>query len=246
MDKYEHIRNLKVGFCDVDFKEELKPSVLLQYFEEAATTSAEELGFGYSFCRRNGYAFFLTEIHVEFARAVKLQENLLVKTWPLKPSFVVFNREYQVCAKDGEPIVSATSRWGLVDLSDGKILPSKTVEGQDYSTYRTDRVLETSGKIKRFDIEDGRLAYSMTVANSEYDHNMHVNNTRYADYIFNCFSVAELKERKVKSFALSYAKQNREGEILRFFRKDDQAESLICGVNEQSEIVVRGEIVFVE
>lgn len=41
----------------------------------------------------------------------------------------------------------------------------------------------------------------MTVANSEYDHNMHVNNTRYADYCFNCFSVAELKEKKLKGFA---------------------------------------------
>lgn len=246
MEKYEHVRNFDVGFCDVDFKEEVKPSVFLRYFEEAASTSAEELGFGHSFCKENGCAFFLTEIHIEFLRPVKLQEKIQVKTWPLAPSFVVFNREYQICTQEEELLVSATSRWGLVNREDGKILPSKTVSGQDYSTYRTDKALEINGKIRRFDYTEGRLAFSLTIANSEYDHNMHVNNTRYADYCFNCFTVAQLQEKKVKNFSLSYVKQCHEGETIRFYRKDEGNATLICGVNEQDETVVRSEIIFEE
>ena len=244
MEKYEYVKNLEVGYCDVDFKEQLKPSVLLKYFEEAATRSAEELGFGYSFCKENGFAFFLTEIHVEVLRMARVQDKIRIKTWPLKPSFVVFNREYQISDDRDNVLIAATSRWGLVDLKEGKILPSKTVEGQDYSTYRTDKALEVSGKMKRFDPIEGYLAYSMTVANSEYDHNMHVNNTRYADYVFNCFTVKQLKENTLKSFALSYVKQCHEGEIIRFYRKDDGKETLVCGVNESDEIVMRAEVVF--
>ena len=244
MEKYEHIRTFDVGFCDVDFKDELKPSVLLGYFEEAACSSADELGFGYKFCKPKGYAFMVTEIRVQFLRPARLEEKVCVKTWPLAPSFVVFNREYELCKESGERLAVATSRWCLADLASGKILPSKVVEGQDYSTYRTDRALDENGKIPRFPFSEGELVFTMTVANSEYDHNMHVNNTRYADYCFNCFSVAELSQKKLKKFSLAYVKQCHEGETLRFYRKETDDATLVCGVNGEDETVVRAEICF--
>lgn len=245
MEKYEHIRTFDVGFCDVDFKDELKPSVLLGYFEEAACSSADELGFGYKFCKPKGYAFMVTEIRVQFLRPARLEEKVCVKTWPLAPSFVVFNREYELCKESGERLVVATSRWCLADLASGKILPSKVVEGQDYSTYRTDRALDENGKIPRFPFSEGELAFTMTVANSEYDHNMHVNNTRYADYCMNCFTIAELSKRKLKRFCISYVKQCKEGDTLRFYlKREADGIFLAHGFNEANEIVVQSQITF--
>lgn len=246
MQPYEHIRTFDVGFCDVDFKDELKPSAALALFEEVACSSAEELGFGYSFCKPLGYAFMVSEIRVEFLRAVRLGEKICLKTWPTPPSYVVFGREYRIEDAFGETIANATSRWCMADIKSGKILSSKLLPGQDYSTYNTSRALVADGKIARFQESEGRLAFSMTVANAEYDHNMHVNNTRYADYCFNCFSVAELSERKLKGFALSYVKQCHEGEVLRFYRKDEAEKTLVCGFNGAGETVVRAEIVFTD
>ena len=96
-----------------------------------------------------------------------------------------------------------------------------------------------------FKQEDGELKFSLTIANSEYDHNMHVNNTRYADYCFNCFSVAELAERRLKQFSISYLKQCKEGENLKFYRKEQEVGCyLVHGFNELGEIVVQSLIVF--
>lgn len=244
MEKYGHIKNFEVGFCDVDFKDELKPSALLAYFEEAACSSAEELGFGYRFCKPNGYAFMVTEIKCEFFRPIPLGECVEVETWPLPPSYVVFNREYELRAKSGETLVLATSRWCMSDVKSGKILSSKVLQNQDYATYRTDRALEDSAKIPKFSMEEGELGFEMTVANSEYDHNMHVNNTRYADYCFNCFSVAELSKKRLKRFSIAYVKQCKEGERLRFFKKQDGENVLVCGFNGANVLVVRSEIRF--
>lgn len=246
MKSYEHIRSFDVGFCDVDFKDELKPSKVLAYFEEAACSSVEELGYGYSFCKRLGVAFMLTEVRCEFLRPAKLGETAVIKTWPLPPSYVIFGREYRIEDGNGTAIANATSRWCMTDMNCGKILPSKLLLGQDYSTYNTAKALASEGKIPRFKEEEGELKYSMTVANSEYDHNMHVNNTRYADYCFNCFSTDELFRRRLKGFSIAYAKQCREGERLRFFRKDEaDGKSVVCGFNDAGEIVVHSEIAFV-
>lgn len=243
-----HVRKFQVKYCDADFKDELKVSSALGYFEEAACSSADELGFGYAYLKPKNYAFMVSSICVEFKKPIYLSQEMCLRTWPLKPSYVVFGREYQICDENGGVFANASSRWCLVDMQTGKLLQSKVIDNQDYSTYNTDKALENvQWKIPSFSLEDGELRFSLTIANSEYDHNMHVNNTRYADYCLNCFSIAELSRCQIKKFQISYVKQCKEGETLRFYRKktDDENESyLVQGINGNGETVVQSLIVF--
>lgn len=248
MKNYVHKKEFSVRYCDADFKDELKPSAVLAYLEEVACSSAEELGFGYSFVKPRGYAFMVCNICCEFVAPIRLGENVLAQTWPTPPTRVVFGREYQMQSQTGEVLLNASSRWCLIDMATGKLLHSKAIDNQDYSTYNTKKALQNPlWRIPPFKQEEGILKYSMTVANSEYDHNMHVNNTRYAEYCFNCFSVEELGKRKLKFFTISYVKQCKEGDILRFYRKDlHEGEYLIQGFNGKEETVVQAKICFLE
>ena len=142
--------------------------------------------------------------------------------------------------------MNASSRWCLIDLNTGKIAPSKLIEGQDYATYNTDRALvDVNWKIPTFEVDQELCRFSIDIANSEYDHNMHVNNTRYADYCFNVFSLQELKDASLQSFAISYVKQCYEGDKLFFYRKEvSQGHFLVLGRNQNDEIVIQAEICF--
>ena len=241
MQKYEHVKEFEIKYCETDFKDEIKLSSVLACFEEVAGSSADELGFGYQDLKPRKISFVLSGLCCEFYEPIMQGDKVAFKTWPLPPSYVAFGREYEVWSKDRKrKLCSATSRWCLLDLNNGKLLQSKEIFGQDYSTYNTDRALDFKNwKITAFDLNDGELRYSMTVANSEYDHNLHVNNTRYADYCLNCFSVAELKEKTLKRFQISYCKQCKEGDELRFYRKETaDGEYTVCGVNQFNETVV--------
>ena len=247
MKPYEHIKEFTIKYCDADFKDEMKLSVALALMEEVACSSADELGFGYAYVKPRGYAFMVTNICMELIQPISLGETVLLKTWPLPPSHVIFGREYQ-CELQGKTAINASSRWCLVDMKDGKLLSSKVIEGQDYSTYNTKRVFEeVKWKIPTFPLEEGELRYSMAVANSEYDHNMHVNNTRYADYCLNCFTIAELAGWKVKKFSIYYVKQCKEGDVLNFYRKRvEDGGYLVRGTNGAGETVVQAQIYFEE
>lgn len=243
--KYEHKKIFQVKYCEADFKDELKASVALSYMEEVACSSADELGFGYQFIKPRGYAFMVTNVCCEFVRPIKIEEIVTVKTWPLPPSYVIFGREYQFLSSTDEVLLNASSRWCLIDLATGKLLPSKIIEGQDYSTYNTSKTIENvQWKISSFAVEEGELRFSLMIANSEYDHNFHVNNTRYADYCLNCFSVAELANMRLLKMHISYVKQCKEGETLRFYRKEQDGEFLIQGINERDETVVLAKFAF--
>ncbi len=245
---YEHVKEFLIKYCDVDFKDQLKPSVTLSYLEEVACSSAEELGFGYSFVKPRGYAFMVTNISCEFIRPVLLGELIQVKTWPTPPSHVVFGREYQILSESGEICMNASSRWCMIDMNTGRLLQSKLLPEQDYSTYNTTKVLQDIvWKAPIFQKEDGELKFTLTIANSEYDHNMHVNNTRYADYCFNCFSVAELAKWKLKRFTISYIKQCKEGDTLRMYRKmQEDKRYIVQGFNQEGNVVVQAQILFEE
>ena len=122
MKLYEHIKTFDVKYCDTDFKDELKPSAVLAYLEEVACSSADELGFGYSYLKPRGYAFMLTNIRCEFLSPVPLGAHITVKTWPTPPSYVVFGREYQILSESGDILMNATSRWCMVDMKSGRLL----------------------------------------------------------------------------------------------------------------------------
>ncbi len=240
MKAYEYIQEFKIKYCDVDFKDEMKVSTALALMEEVACDSADELGFGYSYVKVQGYAFVISNIHIEFVRPVTLGEYVRVKTWPTVPSHVIFGREYQFESMEGEVLLSASSRWCLINVQSGKILPSKVIDNQNYATYNTKKLFENiKWRIPLFSKEEGVLSFTLTIANSEYDHNMHVNNTCYAEYCLNCFSVEELKVLRLKRFTISYVKQCHEGETLRFYRKKEDDRYFIQGMNEKDEAVVQ-------
>jgi hypothetical protein len=49
----------------------------------------------------------------------------------------------------------------------------------------------------------------------------------------------------LKYFSISYVRQCKEGEILRFYRKkQNENEYLVQGMNEKAEIVVQAKLVF--
>ena len=248
MKPYQFNRTFTVQYRDVDFNERIKISSLLALMGDAAGASADELGFGSSYVKPKGYTFMIANTYLECEKPIKVGQTVCLKTWPLPPSRAIFNREYIFLDEQETPLVKATSRWCLVDVENGKIIPSKAIENQDYSTYNTQKVVENvQWKIPAFSLDEGECKFTLTISNSEYDYNMHVNNTRYADYCLNCFSVAQLQAWSIKKFAISYVKQCHEGDVLRFYRKRlDDKSYLVQGVNEQNEIVVQSHVEFQE
>ena len=248
MKPYEYLQNFDVKYYESDFKDEIKISTVLAYLEEVACASADELGFGYSYIRERGYAFVVSGICVEFHRTIAQGEHICVSTWPTPPTHVVFGREYRLCGIHGEVLANASSRWCMLDKNTGKILSSKLLVEQDYSTYNKAKALENvAWKLPAMDKNKAKECFVITIANSEYDHNFHVNNTRYADYCMNVFTIAELAKKCLKRFTICYQKQCYEGETLRFYRfETDKNVYLVCGNNEREETVVQAEIVFTE
>ncbi len=225
---YCHRRSFALRCSDVDFKDEIKLSALLSFTQEAASSSADELGFGYEALKRDGRGFIIASTYGEIYRRAKFGETLTVETWPLPPRHVIFDRDYRVLDEKGERIAALSSRWCLVDLARFAMLtPDKLGEVHARCPYRAEKTVETpNGKIPKIG-DMGREMYRMRVGNSHCDHYLHANNARYPDFFADCFSEEELAHRAVRAFRIVYVKQAREGDELSLLRKDGKGESFL-------------------
>jgi acyl-ACP thioesterase len=213
--KYVYDYALKTRYVEYDSRDRLKLSAWLTYLQEAGSGGAEQLGCGSDFLWQRGWGFIVTGYYLEIYRSVPVNTPLKVRTWALPPKHVIFERSYEFLTEDGEKIASAESRWCLLDITRGKLLPADSIGKTNIEDYRTDKALDFS-LWKIAEKGEGKLVFSTKVYPSDYDHYGHVNNTHYADFCMNCFTQEEWKA--VKSFQIAYEKQCFIGDELSFYR----------------------------
>lgn len=214
---YLHKKEYELRYTDVDFKDNLKLSALTSLMEESACLSADELEFGYSVLQPRNIGFILVNWYIELFRPIRLGEKLTVCTWPVKPKKLIVLRDFELFVGD-EKVGVATSRWCLIDLKNFSTLPSDAVFADDKREYNDFRSVENvAWKIPA--INEAEFVYSRDVVYSDYDHYNHANNTKYADFLLDAFSVEELAHKVVANAQITYVKQCKYGEKLDFYRQ---------------------------
>lgn len=237
MSEYCNTTSYYLPYSYFDFKDELKPSSLLDLAQEAATASADELGFGYADLKPEGYGFIIVNSYCEFRRPVMLGERITMQTWPLPPRRVFFERHYRALVGD-EEVAAVASRWCLVDLQNFSLLLPEAMGGaHTRCPYRAEKVVQPPAwKIPH--VKDGKEIYRMRVGVSHCDHYLHANNAKYADFFFDCFTMDELRARKIKAFQITYGKQAKPGCELVLVREDTE-DGAVCEVRCDGETLTQ-------
>lgn len=236
---YRHIKEYELRYTDVDAYDNLKLSSLLSLLEESACLSADELGFGYKDVAPKNIGFIIANWYIELEKAIKLGDNLTVHTWPVKPKHFIFLRDFELYVGN-KKIGVATARWCMIDtLSFGMLPTSVYFTESDLAEYNTERSTNFS-QWKIPEIDNGQKKYSKTVTYSDYDHYFHANNTKYADFLMDVFSIEELKGKFLKSAQITYVKQCKFGEEIELFHSAEQGFDIVEGrVNGELRVQMR-------
>ena len=236
---YRHKKVYELRYTDVDAFDNLKPSALLSFLHESACLSADELGFGYADIAPKNMGFIIVNWYIEFTRPVKLGDKLEVHTWPLRPKYLIFLRDFELFV-GGAKVGVATARWCMIDTESFNVLPANAYfEEGAFDNYNTERSVDFKAwKIPV--ISGGETVYKKKVSFSDYDHYFHVNNTKYADYLMDAFSVEEFRGKYIKSLQVTYVKQCKEGELIEIVREERDGVFFVDGrVNGEVRVQFR-------
>ncbi|MUK89000.1 acyl-ACP thioesterase [Ornithinibacillus sp. L9] len=233
-------KNYHIDLSDVDFTKSLRASTLLSYFQDVASLAAENLGAGIETLEETyGVAWVLMRIRVEIIRNPKLDEEIIIETWPQEPKKLEFERDFIVRDQEGNIIIRAVSAWVIMDVKERKLKRSSFIS-LTYPNVVEKRALDDPlGKLKSAGQLEG--AYQKVIGYSDVDFNGHLNNSKYVDYMMDCFNLEDHRKYNVKSIEVNFTNEALPGETITLFKDTSQVDSNVVyieGKNEKDEKIV--------
>jgi len=223
---------------DVDCTNRVRTSVLFSFMQEAASNSANSLGWGFDDLRKEGLFWVLSRARLIINRDLPVGEELVLETWPKKIDGIFAIRDFRMFDTRQNTIGAATTCWLMINGS--SMRPLKSSDLQKRLPYHdTDSAIEeVPGKIAEPD--NKAMVYEKKMRYTDIDVNMHVNNVRHMESILDCFPADQYVKNRITSIQVNYLDQVQYGESLTLFLGsggDDERVSYVEGLKNQEKKV---------
>jgi medium-chain acyl-[acyl-carrier-protein] hydrolase len=201
--------NFEVKSYHVDFQMNIKPSALMQFFQEVASNHAAALGAGYDTLIVRDLFWALSRLTVEITRMPRWGETILIETWPCGSEGLFFRRDFIVYDQDHQVLLRAVSGWLL--LATATLRPQRpSILDITLPFNHGKRSLDYFPE--RISVKVEQTVFHKKVAYNEIDQNLHVNNTRYLDWATDCFDLDQYQKNRITQFTLEFLAETHWGD----------------------------------
>ena len=224
-------KNYQLRVSDFDHSDNLRPSAVLDMFQSVASEHATKLSVGYNELLQNDCVWVLLRMRYDVVKNVCFGvENVVVKTWPHEAGRVDYDRDFCIESIAGERLVKASSKWCVINMQTRRIAVDNAVYPLD-EYYKEVVYPEGLKKLPMVDL-DGADVFEGYAGHSCLDHNGHVNNVKYNDFILDAIKLE--KGESIKSFEINYINEMQVGKFTLYVKKEDN-KRLIRGFFNEKE-----------
>lgn len=217
--------NFSLRSSDFDVQGRIKPSAVLDIFQEAASFHAEQFGSGFDEMLANKMFWVLTKVRYTVHNPICFQQDVKVCTRAYAPKLIEFRRDLAVYAKDGTLLITGATLWTVISIETRRIVRTTNLYGNNIlsSEYFFD------GEILRLpDFKGEKLKKTQTAEYCDIDRNGHVNNRRYADFAQNVLDY----HGEIKNFQINFHREILAGDTVEFYYEKSEKSILIKGVKD--------------
>ncbi len=158
----------------------LSPMALAGYLQEAASQSADALGFGMSDLNRQGLTWVLVRERFELDEPIRFGDAVEVETWPSGIDCWAALRDFRVFKNGGE-IGRALTSWFVLDRVTRRPVRPTTVLTQAHRFDETHVLPAASAPLAQLDAPIVRRHFQ--VRYGDIDANLHVTNASYVAWV---------------------------------------------------------------
>lgn len=213
MDKLIYEKEVTVAVHDTGVAGELKPSAIMQYFQDVATEHANILGVGRADLTPRGMFWAVARLSAVISRQVEFGETLTVRTWPHKPELAMTDRDFGISDSRGKTVITGTSKWCVLDIVRRTPRKLKGLLPEDEACYISEKAIgEEAEIIPPLTDFDPIFTKSFSVRNSDLDTNFHMNNARYGDIIYNMTDPNIFLTQMISRFDVNFIHELRAGQ----------------------------------
>ena len=213
---------------DVNLYRRLRTSTLFEFLEDVSIRHTEDLGVTREKTLDRGLLWMVTLLRAEIRRMPEYDEHLTLESWPGETMHLLFPRYYRLLDAAGEPLVSASAIWTLVDAKLRRVVfPDRYGIRIDGETTGHEIALPSPPRLA-----EGGSTAEIVVPFSYVDLNGHMNNTRYFDLAEDLLPDAA-RERALREILVEYAGEARLGERMQIRVEPDGSAFYLSGETEK-------------
>lgn len=189
----------------------LKPSQILFFAQDAATSQCDIIGMDWPSMAARGLFWVISRTQVQIHRLPKKGDTVTVETWPMANTRTAYPRAMTMYDEQGQILLQSISLWVLMDIEKRTlVLPGRS--GLEFTGQDRGGELPIPGGLVPCAADSYRCR---TVAYTDLDVNGHVNNTKYMDWVADLLDSVFHKDHFPKAFTVCYLSEAREGQTLR-------------------------------
>ena len=226
-----HRQTFTIRSYDVDFKRLLRPDVLCSYFQEVASEHALRLGVGYQQLEEQRMFWVLSRLLLQVERMPAWHEQITVETWAKGTERLFALRDFVVRNADDEVLCKATSYWLILNQGNHRPVRPDTF----FARLKHEKDALSARAEKLPEVLRQSEVYALQVRYMDLDHNLHVNNLRYINWLFNCFKLSFLERQRLKTVQVNFLSEVQEGEEVIICREALTNSEFLMGGFRQSE-----------
>ena len=218
----EYTIEVKVASFDTDSADRMRLSAVLRYQQEAGEQHLGPAGLGWRDLSGHGIAFVASRWHAVIHRLPRLEETVTLTTWHRDRKGPRFFRCYEWRDAAGHVLIEGVMQFALVSVTDHRLLRGDEFMALAPLPDATRGV--GCADPGRFALTGATDAGTYTVRRSDIDRNGHMNNTRYADLMWD-FMPSLWQGCEPKDVELYFAGESRQGDTLSVvvsLEKDDE------------------------
>ncbi len=228
-------KKIKIEGYEVFPDGKVKLSALMKHMQQIACDDLDQYGATYANMRKDDLVFVIIKMGVTFKGEIVKGDEIEIMTLNTDVRGIVFVREF-IIYKDSLPVAQATTHWVLMSYS------KRTPARPSSIKYRT-----TSPEMAIPGVELPRFLFDDTNFNaetgfdtetehkvvfSELDENRHMNNTVYADLVYD--HAPYIIEKHVKTCRIYYNGEARLGDVLNIRVKRTENGHIVSCVNKET------------
>lgn len=214
-----------------DINNNLTAKAILGIFQDVASIHGEEIGVGYEAMLSKNLYWVLSRVKFDIIRMPKINEEVVIETWPHEKGRIDFDRDMKISSKNGEVLIIGTSKWCVINSN------TRMLERTDNINY-IGEICPNINYADRFNKiilpnEEKQFCFTHRVQFSDLDHNKHMNNTNYANLVLNA-----CKRKNISHFEINFINESKFDETIDVSLISHEDEEYIIGTNNEKTIFV--------
>ena len=206
-----HIESLTVPALECDFQNQWKPVSMLQAMQRAANLHAARLGAGFETLAAHHQTWVFSRFKIRFLSFPTADQPVTIRTFVKGVTQkLFFRRDFHILAPDGSLYAAATTAWLLLDTASWRLLPPAALKA---ALPDPPDLVGLDEPLEKLAVPEAPAPHNVVTAGyNTIDLLGHVNNTRYVEWVTDCFPFEHYRANRLSWLQINYNHEVRPGE----------------------------------